>query len=113
MLPQPHDIDGVWTLRGAYAGGGQGHRRRVRHEGHRRQGSKNGRLEIEDEQGNVSRGKDAVRELIQDWRLGGSLIPEESPRREVFNGDLGTVVRACATRECSPQLGQPVACRYR
>jgi hypothetical protein len=47
--------------------------------------SKNGRLEIEDEQGNISRGKDAVRELTEDWRLGGSLIENESSRRGAFN----------------------------
>ena len=47
--------------------------------------SKNGRLDIEDDQGNVSRGKDAVRELAEDWRLGGSLIENESHRREAFN----------------------------
>jgi len=47
--------------------------------------SKNGRLDIEDDQGNVSRGKDAVRELTEDWRMGGSLIENESHRREAFN----------------------------
>ena len=52
---------------------------------HLRYISKNGRLEIEDDQGNVNRGKDALRELAQDWRFGGSLIPDVSPRREAFN----------------------------
>jgi len=47
--------------------------------------SKHGRLEIEDDQGHVDRGKDVVRELVEDWRFGGSLIPDESPRREAFN----------------------------
>ena len=47
--------------------------------------SKNGRLDIEDDQGNVSRGKAALRELTDDWRFGGSLIGDESPRREVLN----------------------------
>src|SRR5436190_1874874 len=47
--------------------------------------SKNGQLDIEDDQGNVDRGKDVVRELVEDWRFGGSLIPDESPRREAFN----------------------------
>ena len=36
--------------------------------------SKNGRLDIEDEQGQVSRGRDAVRDLVEDWRYGGTLI---------------------------------------
>jgi hypothetical protein len=47
--------------------------------------SKNGRLDIEDDQGNVQRGKGALRELADDWRFGGSLIGDESPRREAFN----------------------------
>jgi hypothetical protein len=47
--------------------------------------SKNGRLEIEDERGQTARGKDAVRELADDWRYGGSLIEEFSGRREAFN----------------------------
>ena len=47
--------------------------------------SKNGRFEIEDEQGNLSQGRDAVRALAQDWRFGGSLIADDSPRREAFN----------------------------
>jgi hypothetical protein len=44
--------------------------------------SKNGRLDIEDDQGNVSLGKAALRELTDDWRFGGSLIGDESLRRE-------------------------------
>jgi hypothetical protein len=47
--------------------------------------SKNGRLEIEDERGQTMRGKDALRELADDWRYGGSLIEDTSPRREAFN----------------------------
>ncbi len=47
--------------------------------------SKNGRLEIEDERGQTVRGKDAVRELADDWRYGGSLIEDFSDRREAFN----------------------------
>ena len=47
--------------------------------------SKNGRLEIEDERGQKLRGKDAVRELVEDWRYGGSLIEDVSDRREAFN----------------------------
>jgi hypothetical protein len=47
--------------------------------------SKNGRLDIEDEQGQVSRGRDAVRELAEDWRYGGTLIDDTSHRREAFN----------------------------
>jgi hypothetical protein len=31
------------------------------------------------------RGKDALRELADDWRFGGSLIEDTSSRREAFN----------------------------
>jgi hypothetical protein len=47
--------------------------------------SKNGRLEIEDERGQLGQGRDAVRELVEDWRFGGSLIEDVSDRREAFN----------------------------
>jgi hypothetical protein len=47
--------------------------------------SKNGRLDIEDERGNNIRGKDAVHEMAEDWRLGGSLIEDVGQRREAFN----------------------------
>jgi hypothetical protein len=47
--------------------------------------SKNGRLEIEDERGQTMRGKEALRELADDWRFGGSLIEATSERREAFN----------------------------
>ena len=47
--------------------------------------SKNGRLDIEDERGQLERGRDTVRELVEDWRLGGSLIDDVSGRREAFN----------------------------
>src|SRR5689334_17892987 len=35
--------------------------------------SKNGRLEIEDERGQISSGREAVKELADDWRFGGTL----------------------------------------
>ena len=47
--------------------------------------SKNGRLDIETEQGDTVRGKSAVHELGEDWRYGGSLIEDTSLRREAFN----------------------------
>ena len=47
--------------------------------------SKNGRLEIEDERGQISRGRDAVKELTEDWRFGGTLIEDVSERREAYN----------------------------
>lgn len=63
-------------------GGGRGMKAIV---AHWRYIGKNGRLEIEDERGQTLRGKDAVRELADDWRFGGSFIDDESPRREAFN----------------------------
>jgi hypothetical protein len=50
--------------------------------------SKNGRLEVEDQRGETMRGKDTLRDLADEWRLGGSLIPDEAEpghRREAFN----------------------------
>ena len=44
--------------------------------------SKHGRLEMEDELGQKAQGKDAVREMADDWRYGGSFIPEHSGQRE-------------------------------
>jgi hypothetical protein len=47
--------------------------------------SKNGRLDIEDDRGEVCRGKESLRDLAEQWRLGGALIPEVGHRREAFN----------------------------
>jgi len=47
--------------------------------------SKNGRLDIEDDRSVVSNGKEAVHDLVERWRFGGSFIDEVSPRREAFN----------------------------
>ncbi len=50
--------------------------------------SKNGRLEIEDQRGETMRGKDSLRDLADEWRFGGSLIPDDAEpghRREAFN----------------------------
>ena len=47
--------------------------------------SKNGRLDIEDEHGEISRGREAVRDFVEDWRFGGTLIEEVSDRREAYN----------------------------
>lgn len=50
--------------------------------------SKNGRLEIEDQRGETMRGKDALRDLADEWRFGGSLIPDDAEpghRREAYN----------------------------
>lgn len=63
-------------------GGGRGMRAIA---AHFRYISKNGRLDMEDELGQTSRGKDALRELTDDWRFGGSYIDDVSERREAFN----------------------------
>ena len=63
-------------------GGGRGMRAIA---AHFRYISKNGRLEIEDDRGVVERGKDALQGIERQWKLGGSLIEEQSPRREAFN----------------------------
>ena len=47
--------------------------------------SKAGRLDIEDERGVVHEGKEALHDLVDQWRHDGSLIGEVSPRREAFN----------------------------
>jgi hypothetical protein len=50
--------------------------------------SKNGRLEIDDDRGENIKGAHAVRDLANDWRFSGSLIPEDiggGGRREAFN----------------------------
>jgi hypothetical protein len=52
---------------------------------HLRYISRGGRLEIEDEHGQRSRGKEALREIAEDWRFGGTLIDDISERREAFN----------------------------
>jgi hypothetical protein len=55
---------------------------------HFRYTSKNGGLDIEDERGEKMRGKDTLHGLADDWRFGGTLIPDDSEpgqRREAFN----------------------------
>ncbi|HZV92084.1 MAG TPA: conjugal transfer protein TraS [Caldimonas sp.] len=47
--------------------------------------SKSGRLAFEDDRGVVREGKEALRDLAEQWRHGGSFIDETSHRREAFN----------------------------
>jgi hypothetical protein len=47
--------------------------------------SKNGQLRIEDDRGVARGGKEVVKDLAEQWRHGGSLIPENGHRREAFN----------------------------
>ena len=52
---------------------------------HLRYISKNGRIPMQDDQGNPREGKEAMLDVAEQWRLGGSRIPEKSERREAFN----------------------------
>jgi hypothetical protein len=52
---------------------------------HLRYITKAGRLSIEDDRGVVREGKEALRAIVDQWRFGGSRIPEVSERREAFN----------------------------
>lgn len=63
-------------------GGGRGMRAIA---AHFRYISKNGGLDIEDDRGEVRAGKEALGDLIEQWRFGGSLIEDVSHRREAFN----------------------------
>ena len=66
-------------------GGGRGMRAIA---AHFRYISKNGRLEMEDERGETLQGKASVHEVADDWRFGGSLIPDDAAPghpREAFN----------------------------
>jgi hypothetical protein len=63
-------------------GGGRGMRAIA---AHFRYISKDGRLELEDERGQVAHGKEEVREVLEEWQLGGSQISERGVRREAFN----------------------------
>jgi hypothetical protein len=63
-------------------GGGRGMRAIA---AHLRYISRNGRLEIEDDRGATRNGKEALPDLEDQWRHGGSFIDETSHRREAFN----------------------------
>lgn len=45
---------------------------------------------IEDDRGVVREGKEALHAIVDQWRFGGSRIPEVSERREAFNIMLST-----------------------
>lgn len=86
-------------------GGGRGMRAIA---AHFRYISRNGRLEIEDQRGETMRGKDCLHDLGDEWRFGGSRIPDDAEpghRREAYNIMLsmprGTDPLAvqCAARE--------------
>lgn len=47
--------------------------------------SRNGDVALENEAGEIFHGKEAVRDLRDDWKFGQYGIPEESSRKEAFN----------------------------
>ena len=47
--------------------------------------SKNGKLDIEDDRGVMRDGKEALHDLVEQWRHSGSLIDDAGHRREAFN----------------------------
>jgi len=47
--------------------------------------SRNGKLEVEDQDGATVTGRDELQELKEEWRVGGFPIPDESNKREAFN----------------------------
>lgn len=47
--------------------------------------SKNGCLDIEDDRGDISRGKSTLHGLAEDWRYGGTFIDGIGDRREAYN----------------------------
>ena len=74
--------------------------------------SKSGRLPFEDDRGVTRDGKDAWRDLGEQWRCGGSFIEETSPRREAFNimlsmpsGTDPQIVRRAAREFAQAELG--------
>ena len=52
---------------------------------HLRYISRSGQVELEDQDGQIIVGADALGDLADAWQLGGWGIPEKSARREVFN----------------------------
>lgn len=78
---------------------------------HLRYISKSGRLPFEDDRGEVRQGSEALRDLADQWRCGGSRIPEKSERREAFNimlamptGTNPEVVRSAARQFAKAEL---------
>lgn len=52
---------------------------------HLRYISKSGSLEMEDDHGVVREGKEALHDVVEQWRHGGKFIPDHSRRREAIN----------------------------
>ncbi len=75
--------------------------------------SRNGQRPFEDDRGVVREGKEALHDLAEQWRYGGSFIDETSPRREAFNlmlsmprGTDPLVVQRAAREFAKAELGE-------
>lgn len=75
--------------------------------------SRNGQLSLQNEQGEVIEGKDAIRDLANEWRYGLYGVPEEGRRRETLNivlsmpeGTSRDAVREAASNFAQRQFGQ-------
>lgn len=72
-------------------GGGRGmkaiaaHFRYISRLGKEEAGGKGETLEIEDERGEKIEGKAGLARLVDDWRIAGAYIDDDSPRREAYN----------------------------
>jgi len=97
-------------------GGGRGmkaiaaHFRYIGRQGKEEVGGKGKTLEIEDERGEKIQGRDGLVQLVDEWRVAGAYIDDDSPRREAFNiifsmpaGTPPEAVRA-ATAETAREL---------
>ena len=78
---------------------------------HLRYIAKAGRLPIEDDRGAVREGREALRAIADQWRFGGTRVPEVSERREAFNimlsmpaGTDARVVRQAAREFAKAEL---------
>jgi hypothetical protein len=79
---------------------------------HLRYISKSGRLPFEDDRGVTREGKEALHDLVEQWRCGGSFIDETSHRREAFNimlsmpsGTNPLIVQRAAREFAQAELG--------
>jgi hypothetical protein len=75
------------------SGGGRGMRAIA---AHFRYISRNGRLDMEDDRGEQRAGHESQRDIVNQWRYGGSLIEDVSHRREAFNILLALPHAPCA-----------------
>ena len=80
---------------------------------HLRYISKSGRLPFEDDRGVSREGKEALHDLGEQWRYGGSFIEETSHRREAFNimlsmpsGTDPIIVQRVAREFAKAELGE-------